>query len=106
MTELVKYRFRLYIAGNTPNSAEALANLHAICDRCLRGRHLIEIIDVARDPDRALADGIRMTPSLVKLAPAPFRKIVGTLAHTKRVLLALDVTDLQPPEAVPLIAEK
>ncbi len=53
------------------------------------------MIDVVRHPQRALVDGIKMTPSLVKLAPAPFRRIVGTLAHTKRVLIALDVADVE-----------
>ena len=93
MTNAVTFKFRLYIAANTQNSAEAMANLLGICHRYLPGRHEIEVIDVNREPQRTLADGIHMTPSLVKLAPRPFRKIIGTLAHTKRVLVALDMTD-------------
>jgi circadian clock protein KaiB len=100
MTRPLRYKFRLYVAGGTQNSAEALANLQAICSRCLRDRHEIDIIDVIREPRRALVDGIRMTPTLVKLSPAPFRRIVGTLAHTSRVLLALDLVD--PVDHVPL----
>jgi circadian clock protein KaiB len=93
VTSIVTFKFRLYIASNTQNSAEAMANLLGICHRYLPGRHEIEVIDVNREPQRTLADGINMTPSLIKLAPAPLRKVVGTLAHTKRVLLALDLAD-------------
>jgi circadian clock protein KaiB len=93
MTSTAKYKFRLYIAANAQNSVEAMANLSAICARYLPDRYEIEVINVDREPQRALSDGINMTPSLIKFAPGPFRKIVGTLAHTKRVLLALDLTE-------------
>ena len=81
--------FRLYIAGGTPNSIQAQANLAAMCKAHLPGRHRIEVVDVFAQPGRALADGIFMTPTLVKLAPAPVRSIVGTLSRTQRVLEAL-----------------
>ena len=84
-----KFNFRLYIAGNTQNSAQARANLTAICRDHLSGIHKIEIVDVLKEPQRALADGIFMTPTLVKLGPAPARKIVGTLNRTETVLQAL-----------------
>jgi circadian clock protein KaiB len=87
----VIFRFRLYIARDSQNSMEALANLQGICDRYLKDCYKLEVIDVIMESQRALADGIRMTPTLIKHAPAPFRKIVGTLAHTQRVLLALDL---------------
>lgn len=83
------YRFRLYVAGDTPNSALAIANLTAICERHLPGRHVIEVVDVFREPKLALADRILITPALVKLAPAPVRSIVGTLSDTATVLHAL-----------------
>jgi circadian clock protein KaiB len=94
MNKAATFKFKLYVAANTQNSAEATANLLAICRHYLAGRHEIEVIDVQRHQQRALADGINMTPSLVKFGPAPFRKIVGTLAHTKRVLVALGLQDL------------
>ncbi len=81
--------FRLYIAENSQNSALALANLTAICRDCLPGRHTIEVVDVFREPKRALLDGVRMTPTLLKLSPTPSQRIVGTLAQTRRVSLAL-----------------
>lgn len=64
-------------------------NLNAICQAHLADRHEIEVVNVFRDPQRALAEGIRMTPTLLKLAPAPVRRIVGTLSQTQRVLETL-----------------
>ena len=67
--------FRLYIAGEAVNSTRALANLQALCREHLAGHHSIEVVDVFREPGRALADAIFMTPTLLRLAPAPLRKI-------------------------------
>jgi len=83
------YAFRLYVAGQAMNSALAAVNLNALCRSHLAGRHTIEIVDVFREPGRALADGIFMTPTLVKLAPGPVRRIVGNLSQTPTLLLAL-----------------
>jgi circadian clock protein KaiB len=83
------FKFRLYIAGDAPNSTLAVANLLALCRGYLPERHEIEIIDVLREPKLALANGILMTPTLVKLAPAPVRQIVGTLSQLETLLLAL-----------------
>lgn len=83
------FKFRLYVAGDALNSAQALANLTALCRIHLPDRHEIELVDVFKDPKRALADGIFMTPTLVKLAPSPARSVVGTLSQTQTVLQAL-----------------
>jgi circadian clock protein KaiB len=85
------FKFKLYTAGDTENSALAYANLLGICKAHLEDRYSIEVIDVVRHPRRALADGIRMTPTLTKWAPAPMRTIVGTLSQTERVLVALGI---------------
>lgn len=82
-------KFRLYIAGDAQNAVLATANLRALCLAHLPGRHEIEIIDVFRDKKRALADGIFMTPMLVRQQPLPERRIVGTLSQSDKVLLAL-----------------
>ena len=84
-----RFRFRLYVAGDAFNSAQAVANLSAICREYLPERHGIEIVDVFSDPERALADGIFMTPTLVKLGPSPMCRIVGTLSQTQPLLQAL-----------------
>ena len=85
-----KFKFRLYVAGDAQNSAQAKANLAAFCQTYLLDRHDIEVVNVFEEPKRALADGILMTPTLVKLAPAPApKRIVGTLSQTQPVLRAL-----------------
>ena len=86
---LVMFRFRLYVMGDTQNSAEAVANLKELCREHIPDHHEIELIDVAVHPERALADGIFMTPTLIKLAPSPTRMIVGTLSHAQPVIQAL-----------------
>jgi circadian clock protein KaiB len=83
------YNFRLYIAGDTVNSTQALANLSALCRMYLPERHKIEIVDVFREPKRALEERILMTPTLVKLGPTPAGRIIGTLSQTELVLQAL-----------------
>ena len=83
------FKFRIYVAGDALNSTQALSNLTALCRAHLPDRHQIEVVDVFKDPKRALADGIFMTPTLIKLAPSPVRRIVGTLSQTQTVLLAL-----------------
>jgi circadian clock protein KaiB len=89
MSRRTLFKFRLYVAGDAQNSAQAVANLNALCGEHLPDRHEIEIVDVFREPKRALAEGIFMTPTLVKLAPSPVRRIVGTLSQTEPVLQAL-----------------
>jgi circadian clock protein KaiB len=84
-----RFKFRLYVAGDTQNSALAVANLSAFCKAHLLNRSEIEIVDVFKEPKRALADSIFMTPTLIKLAPAPIQKIVGTLGQTSLVLQTL-----------------
>ena len=96
MSRAKPYLFRLYVAGDAPNSAQALANLSALCAQHLADRHQIEVIDVFRTPRQALADGILMTPTLVKLSPLPSHRVVGNLSQSLPLLLALGL-----PEALP-----
>jgi circadian clock protein KaiB len=88
------FKLRLYIAGGTQNSAQAVANLTALCRTHLRDRYHIELVDVLRDPKRALEDQIFMTPTLVKLGPPPVERIVGTLNEARFVLNALGMPRL------------
>jgi len=89
MRKPAHFKLRLYVAGDGPNSIQAITNLHALCREHLPERHEIEIVDVLREPHRALDDGVMLTPMLVKLSPAPPRKIIGTLSQGETVLLAL-----------------
>jgi circadian clock protein KaiB len=89
MSRRAVFKFRLYVAGDAQNSTQAVHNLNALCRTHLPGRHAIEVVNVFREPKRALADGIFMTPTLVKLTPSPGQRIVGTLSQTQPVLHAL-----------------
>jgi len=82
---------RLYIANNAPNSVQAVANLEAICKEYLKDAYKLEIIDVLEFPQRALADGVVVTPSLSKLSPSPTAKVIGNLSDKGRVLRALGI---------------
>lgn len=89
MRRRATFRFRLYVAGGAQNSAQAVTNLTALCRTHLPDNHEIEIVDVLREPKRALADNILMTPTLVKLSPGPMKRIVGNLSQTQPVLQSL-----------------
>lgn len=93
MTPPAQFKFRLYVAGGAPHSTQAIANLRALCRELLPERYEIEVVDVLREQQRALADGVMLTPMLVKLAPAPIRKIVGSLSQREPVLQALGLPD-------------
>jgi circadian clock protein KaiB len=80
---------QLYVAGQTPKSVTALANLKRVCEEHLPGRHRIEVIDLLQHPARARADQIVAIPTLVRKLPEPIRKVIGTLADTERVLVGL-----------------
>jgi len=84
-----EYRFRLYVAGDAPNSVLARTNLNALCRAQFAGAFEIEVVNVLREQKRALADRVRLTPTLIKLAPGPVKRIVGTLADPYQVLRAL-----------------
>lgn len=88
------WRLRLYVAGQTPKSITALANLKRLCERHLAGRYRIEVIDLVRQPHLARRDEIVVIPTLVRRLPSPIRKIIGDLSNEARVLAGLD---LVPP---------
>jgi circadian clock protein KaiB len=83
------FKFRLFIAGEAANSSLALTNLRALCQANLPDRYDIEVVDVFREPRRALAEGVFLTPTVITLAPPPLRRIVGTLTNADLVLNAL-----------------
>ena len=80
---------RLYVAGNAPNSLRAIANARAICEEHFASGHELEIVDLLEHPRRALADGIIVTPTLLKLSPLPAQRVIGNLNDTNELLLAL-----------------
>ena len=82
----------LYTAGNSPNSVQAVANLALMCRTHFPDNPRIEIVDLLQDPQRGLADGIIVTPTLVKVAPEPRQMIMGNLSDIPRVLRAVNWT--------------
>jgi len=88
---------RLYVAGQTPKSLQAFANLKQLCDAHLAGVYTIEVIDLLDRPDLARHDQIVAIPTLIRRLPEPVRKIIGDLSNTERVLVGLEI---RPPEPV------
>jgi circadian clock protein KaiB len=86
-----QWHLRLYVAGQSPKSLEAFANLVRICDSHLASRHEIEIVDLLKNPQLAAGDDIVAIPTLVRKEPAPVRKIVGDLSDPARVLAGLQL---------------
>jgi circadian clock protein KaiB len=84
--------FVLYTAGDSPNSVQAVSNLQALCRAHFPDHHRIEIVDLLQDPQRGLADGVTVTPTLVKIAPVPKQMILGNLSDIPRVLRAVNWT--------------
>jgi circadian clock protein KaiB len=87
------WRLRMYVAGQSPKSLRAFANLKTLCEEHLPGRYEIEIIDLIEQPALAQSDDILAIPTLVRRLPMPLRKIIGDLSNTERVLVGLH---LQP----------
>jgi len=85
------WELRLYVAGQTPKSITAFANLKRLCDEHLPGRYRIEIVDLLVNPQLAAGDQIVAIPTLVRKLPEPLRKIVGDLRDTERVLVGLQL---------------
>jgi circadian clock protein KaiB len=92
--DLRKPRFwnlRLYVAGQTPKSLRAFANLKVLCEERLKGRYRIEVIDLMDNPQLARGDQIIAVPTLVRKLPEPVRKIIGDLSNSQRALVGLDL---------------
>ena len=85
------WRLRLYVAGQTPKSLTAFANLKKICEEHMAGKYQIEVIDLLENPTLAKGDQILAIPTLVRRLPEPVKKIIGDLSNTERVLVGLDL---------------
>jgi circadian clock protein KaiB len=87
----MRHRLRLYVAGQTPRSLAAVANLERICKEHLAGRYRVEVIDLLEQPQLAAGDQILAIPTLVRALPEPVKRIIGDLSDTERVLVGLDL---------------
>lgn len=86
-----KYSLRLYVAGQTPKSLAAIANLKKVCEEHLAGDYEIELIDLLKNPQLAAGDQILAVPTLVRRLPEPLKRIIGDLSNSDRVLVGLDI---------------
>jgi circadian clock protein KaiB len=90
------WRFRLYVAGESPKSLIAFANLKALCETHMAGQYEIEIVDLLQHPRLARGDEIVAIPTLVRQLPSPIRKIIGDLSNTDSVLVGLQISVKHP----------
>ena len=86
-----RYILILYIAGQSPKSVNAIANIKKICEEHLQGRYQLEVIDLYQQPQLALGEQIIAVPTLLRKLPHPLRRIIGDLSNTERVLVGLDL---------------
>ena len=94
--ETEMWELRLYIAGKTPRSVDAFANLKKICEEHLAGRYKIEVVDLMQHPQLAAGDQIIAIPTLVRKLPEPLRRVVGDLSNTERTLVGLQLRPVMP----------
>jgi circadian clock protein KaiB len=85
------YVLRLFIAGATPKSARAIANIKAICEEHLRGRYELEVVDIYQQPEATRESNVIAAPTLIRKLPQPLRRLVGDLSKEERVLVGLDL---------------
>ncbi|ACY15623.1 circadian clock KaiB family protein [Haliangium ochraceum] len=91
------WNLRLYIAGDSPKSRAALANLEKMCERHLPGRYTIEVIDLVKRPELAKAHQILAIPTLIREVPEPIKRVIGDLSDESKALLNLDLDALELP---------
>ena len=89
--------FRLYVAGQTPRSLSAYANLQKMCEEHLPGRYRIEVVDLVKQPELGKIDQIVALPTLVRRLPVPVKRLIGDLANTERVMLGIELALANQP---------
>jgi len=85
------YVLRLYVTGTTPQSVRAIANVKKLCEKYLKGRYELEVVDLYQQPQLAQGEQIIAAPTLIKKLPLPLRRIIGDMSKTERVLVGLDL---------------
>jgi circadian clock protein KaiB len=85
------YVLRLCVAGSTPRSAIAIANIRKLCDEHLQGSYELDIVDLSLHPELAATEQILAAPTLVKKLPLPLRRFIGDMSQTEQILRGLGV---------------
>ncbi len=96
-----EWNLRLYVAGQTPKSLMAFANLKRLCEEHLAGRHRIEVIDLVKQPHLAQNDQIVALPTLVRKLPEPIKRVIGDLSNVERVMVGMDLNPAPLTKATP-----
>ncbi len=86
-----RWELRLYVAGQTPRSLAAFANLKKLCETHLKGKYRIEVIDLLANPELARADQIVALPTLIRKLPPPVKRIIGDLSNKERTLVGMEL---------------
>lgn len=90
------YLLRLFVTGTTPRSSRAIQNIQSICEKVLKGRYELEVIDIYQHPEQGKPEQIVVVPTLIKTLPLPIRRLIGDLSDDARVLAGLDIVPRQP----------
>jgi len=93
VNENEQFVLRLYVTGMTPRSTRAIHAVRTVCDEFLRGRYVLEIIDVYQQPARIRDEQIVATPTLVRQGPAPMRRMIGDMTNRARLLEGLGLPE-------------
>jgi circadian clock protein KaiB len=95
VADVAEFNLRLYVAGQTPKSLAAIANLQKICEENLAGRYRIEVIDLVVSPQLAAGDQIVAIPTLVRRLPPPLKRMIGDLSNSEKVIVGLDLRPIE-----------
>lgn len=87
------YDFKLYITGASPNSTKALINTKAFCEKYLKNRYQLQVIDIYQQPMETQLEQLIALPLLIKTLPLPAKKLIGSMADTNKILKSLDVIE-------------
>ncbi len=96
-----QFSLRLYVAGQTPKSLTAFANLKRLCEEHLPGQYRLEVVDLAKNPHLAQADQIIALPTLVRRLPEPIKRVVGDLSNSEKVIVGMDIRNLKTSSGNP-----
>lgn len=88
-----RHLFRLYVTGTTAGATRAIQQVRRVCEEHLHGRYDLEVVDIYRLPALAKHDQIIATPTLIKVLPAPLRRLIGDLSNVSRVLFGVDIRE-------------
>jgi len=94
------YQLRLYVTGTTPRSTQAIKNIRSLCEKHLKGRYDLEVIDIYQQPEAAVGQQIIAAPTLVKELPLPIQRMIGNLSDHNKVIVSLNLasSDLEPAD--------